>query len=226
MLDHGIDPRRLRRRWTSNAQPTVHGLYGARRMVVQFEIRFLSGRSLPEVDVWFVPHFEIPRGDFVDAVALDQVPGELRDHVVPLGVILRRGDVGAIPKCLDVRTRSKLVRHETELDKRLDAICQKTVVNLVNVGKVVNRPTVFVFVVNADFVVEDRVEAHVLQAGDLLDFAQIAAPGIAQGENGAARTENLLPIMRKGMRWPRGVYRNGLARHLSGYGKRTKQKNN
>src|SRR5271165_684656 len=223
MLDHGIDPRRLRRRWTSNAQPTVHGLYGARRMVVQFEIRFLSGRSLPEVDVGFVPHLEIPRSDFINAVALDQVPGELCNHVVPFGIILRRGDVGAIPKRLDVRTRSELVGHETELDKRLDAIGQQTIVNLVDVGEVVDRLSVLVFVVNTDFIVEDGVETHVLQACDLLYFAQISAPGIAQRENGAARTEHLLPIMRKGMRWPRGVYRNGIARRLSEYGKRTKQ---
>ena len=41
---------------------------------------------------------------------------------------------------------------------------------------------VFVFAINADFIVKDGVKAHVFQVGDLLNLAEIGgAIGIAQG---------------------------------------------
>ena len=55
-----------------------------------------------------------------------------------------------------------------------------------------------VLVVKPHLVVEDGVEADVLEAGGLLDRAQVAAVTLAQGEDGAAGAEHPLPEMGKG----------------------------
>ena len=52
-----------------------------------------------------------------------------------------------------------------------------------------------VFVVDADLVVEDGVEADVLEVGDLVDGANVVAIGLAEGEDGAAGAEDLFPEM-------------------------------
>ena len=59
-------------------------------MIVELEVGGLLGLAGPEVDVGLVPHFEVPLGDFVDAVAIDQMLGELVDEVVPFRPVFRR----------------------------------------------------------------------------------------------------------------------------------------
>ena len=56
----------------------------------------------------------------------------------------------------------------------------------------------FIFVVDAHLVVQDGVETYVAKISDLLYCAQIASVAFSQGENCAARSEHLLPEMRKG----------------------------
>ena len=50
-------------------------------------------------------------------------------------------------------------------------ILEQAVVDLVDVGKIVNGLTACVFVVHADFVVEDRVKANVFEIGCGLHLA-------------------------------------------------------
>ena len=61
-----------------------------------------------------------------------------------------------------------------------------------------------VFVVEADFVVKDGVEADVFEIGGLLYLAQVAAVTVAERQDGAAGAEHLLPEMREGMGGQRG----------------------
>src|SRR5713101_6985456 len=53
--------------------------------------------------------------------------------------------------------------------------------------------TLCVLVVYADFIVEDGVEAHIFEAGNLLHIAEIVAVTLAQRHDGALGTEHFLP---------------------------------
>ena len=118
----------------------------------------------------------------------------------PAGVVLRRRDILFVPKRVQVIGGRELLGHEAQLDKRAHVVLKQAIVNLVNVRKVVNRMAGGVLVVQADFVVENRVETNVIEIGDGLHLAQIVTVTFAQREYGAARAEHLLPEMREGMR--------------------------
>ena len=64
-----------------------------------------------------------------------------------------------------------------------------------------------VFAVDADLVIEDGVEAHIAEVGDLLYLAQIVAVAFAHAEHRAAGAEHLLPEVRKGFGRRAGVDR-------------------
>ena len=87
----------------------------------------------------------------------------------------------------------QLLRHEADLDNRPHAVLQQTIVDLIDVREVVDRVAVLVFVVDADFVMQDGVKAHILEICYLLYRAQVVAIALAQRENGAPRTEHLFP---------------------------------
>src|SRR3954466_16001183 len=97
------------------------------------------------------------------------MPRELIDEFAPAFVIPRRRNQGVVPERMQRgRINGKLARHEAELDERLYAGLQQAVVDLVKVGKVVDRLAVRIFAVDADVVIEDVVEANVLESGDAL----------------------------------------------------------
>ena len=106
--------------------------------------------------------------NFVNAVTLDEVSGEGANEGVPLGIVLGRRHDLLVPERMHVLTERELLGHETDFDKGANAIGEQPVVNLVNVGEVVDGVALFVFVVYADFVVEDGVEADVVEIGDFL----------------------------------------------------------
>src|SRR5579872_42920 len=78
-------------------------------------------------------------------------------------------------------------------------IFQQPVIDLVDVGKIVDRLSGRILIVQSDFVVKNRVEADVLESRSLLDRAEIAAVTVAQRQDGSPRPEHLLPVMRKGV---------------------------
>jgi hypothetical protein len=108
VLNHRRNPCRLRGRWPTDAQARAHGFDVTRGVVIQLEVRFLLRDSRPEVEVGLVPDFEVPVGDLVYAVALDQVLSELSDQVIPLGVVLGRRDIRVIPERVQIRPGGKL----------------------------------------------------------------------------------------------------------------------
>ncbi len=130
-------------------------------MRVQIEVGFLARNAIPEVDVRLVPHFEIPFRYFVNAVTIDKVLREMPDEVIPAVHALRRRDVLLVPEWMQcVRIERKLTRHEADFNEGPDAVFEQPIVNLVDVGKVVDGIAVLILVINADFIVEDSVEAR------------------------------------------------------------------
>ena len=91
-------------------------------------------------------------------------------------------------------------------------ILEQAVVDLVDVGEVIDRLARSVFVVEANFVVEDGVEADVLESGDAPGFAEVGAVAFAQAEDGASGAEHFFPEVGKRMRGGIGVNFDGLGR--------------
>ena len=85
--------------------------------------------------------------------------GELVNQIIPFAPIFRRRDVLLVPESVGGILGRQFLRHETQLDKGTHAVLQETVVDLVDVGEVVNRMALAVLVVNAHVIEENRVEA-------------------------------------------------------------------
>ncbi len=98
--------------------------------------------------------------------------------------------------------------------KRAHAVLQEAIINLVNVGEIVDRLAAGIFVVQANFVVEDGVEADVFEAGGLLYLAQVAAVIVAKRQHSAAGAEHLFPEVREGVSRSSEVDLYGFARRL------------
>ena len=100
---------------------------------------------MPVADIWLIPDFPIPPGDFALSVASDAVHRQLIDQFTPLGKILRRigpahekfvlGPVMAIR----LGMRGKGLRHETDFDKRLHAKLQVGIEDFVDDRPIVDR---------------------------------------------------------------------------------------
>ena len=86
-----------------------------------------------------------------------------------------------------IGVEGELLRHEADLDDWANAVVQQTVVDLIDVGEVVDGIAVFVFVVDADLIVQDGVEANVAEVRDSSSRrARSFAIALAQGQDGAA----------------------------------------
>ncbi len=74
---------------------------------------------------------------------------------------------------------------------------EQAVVNLIDVGPVVDRLPLRVFRIHAHFVVKDGVKANVLNVGGRFHGPQIAPVAVAQRENRTSGAKHLFPIVRK-----------------------------
>src|SRR5260370_33197988 len=192
-------PSSLRCSGAADAEAGAHALDGAGSAVVKVVISSFFGIAGPEVDVRLVPDFEIPLRDFVDTVALDKVTREILDELFPLAPVLRRRDILLVPERMQrVRVGGKFLGHEAELDERTNMILQQAVVDLIDIGEVVDGAAVFVFVVEAGFIVEDGMEAVVFKAGDALGFTQVVAVALAKAKDGAPRPKHFSPEVGEG----------------------------
>ena len=107
------------------------------------------------------------------------------------------------------RVGRHLLRHEAELNKGANVVFKQAIVDLVDIGEVVDRSIVgslrcqagvlgfAIGIVEANLVVKDGVEADGLKVGGLHNRAQVLAIALAQGEDGAVGAKSLLPEMRK-----------------------------
>src|SRR5208282_6457710 len=97
-------------------------------VVVQLPVGGLLRLTSPEVKVRFVPYLEIPAADFVAAVTCNEMFGELRDQLVPLGPVFRWRDVRPVPERVWHVLGRELLRHEAEFNERPHSIGQQTIV--------------------------------------------------------------------------------------------------
>jgi len=209
------DPRCLRRGWAADLQAGRDGFERAGGVVIELKVGGLFGIADPEVDVGLVPDFELPGGDFVEAVSLDQVLSEGGNHRVPERVVAGGRDIGLVPERVQGGgIGGHLLRHKAEFDVGANVVLEQAVVDLVDVGEVVDGSilrcttslpcglgeidSLAVGIVEADLVVEDGVETDGLEISGLLHGAQIFAIALAERENSAAGAEGLLPEVRKG----------------------------
>ncbi len=197
MGNHRVDPRCLGSGRTAYTQSRTHSFYCPRGMIVQLEVGGLRRPASPEIDIRFVPDFEIPACHFIDAVAIDQVLRERLHQRSPLVVVRGRRHDLLVPEGVIVQPRSHLFGRKTQLDKRLDAVIQQAVIDVVDVGPVVDRLAILIFVVHAHFVMKDGMEAHVLEVGRSLHCSQIASIVFAQRQHCPARAEHLFPVVRE-----------------------------
>src|SRR4051812_9468765 len=182
-----VDPICCSRGRTSHSQMLIHRLDRTCRVVVQLEVAFLPGNTVPEIDVRFVPDFEVPLRYFCSAITFHQVPGERGDQPVPPVKTLRWRDILLVPERMKrIRVKGQLLRHKADLDHRTNAVLQKSVVDLIYVGEVVDRCSVFIFVINADFIMQDAVETNVAEVCDLFHRPQVIPVTLAEGKNGTA----------------------------------------
>ena len=71
MFYEGIYPCRLCGRRTSDAKAGVHLLNGAGSVIVKLPVGCLFRLACPEINVGFIPDFEVPAGNLIDAISLD-----------------------------------------------------------------------------------------------------------------------------------------------------------
>src|SRR5579864_8210456 len=184
VAEEPVDPGGLSSRGPANAEARIHAFQSAGGDIVKLIIGCLFRIAGPEIEVRLIPYLEIPLRDFVDAIPLDQVASELRDQIAPAIPVLGRGYDRRIPKSLDRLLRSQLFGHEAQLDKWANAVFEQAIVDLIDVGKVVDGMAGGILVVDADFIMEDRVEADVFKTSRLLHLPQILAITIPQTQDG------------------------------------------
>ena len=161
-LDHVVeevrDPARRRGRRAADEQPGVDALDGLDGEVVELEV--LVARAGPEdLEVGLVPDLEAPARDLVDAVALDEVLGQVAAQRAPRLPVVGHADAGAVLEHRRFRIRGELPGHERELDHRRVPQFEHAVVDGVDRREVVGAEAV-----DAEIVVEDRVGADARRA--------------------------------------------------------------
>src|ERR1700722_20924905 len=108
---------------------------------------------------------------------------EILDHLFPGVPILRWRDVLPVPERMDCfGIRAEFPGHKTQLDERADFILEESIVNLIDIRKVVDRLAVLIFVVQTDFVVKYCVEADILEVGNAFGLAKIVPVTLSKGE--------------------------------------------
>src|SRR5580704_5727007 len=169
MVDERVYPRGLRRCWSTDSETWAYRFDRKRGVVVQFPVGRLFWLSRPKIKVRLIPDFKIPLCDFIDTVAVDQVLHERRDQAVPVIPIPGWRNIRFIPKCVQDVLGCQLVRHEADLHKWAHTVRQQTIVDLVYIREVIYRVSLTVLIVEANLVMKNGVEPHVLEVGDRFD---------------------------------------------------------
>ena len=169
----------------SDAAFRADGANGFCGVFVEAEVVGLRAGEEAVVLVRFVPDFEVPLINFVCAIAGLEVGDEGFDEGVPLGHVFGRGDV-ALPPEDGFGAAGEGGGHEGELDEGADVVGEEGVVEGVDVLEVVDGVAVGVFGVDAHVVMEDAVEAEVVEADFVLYGGELGLPVGAEAFVGAA----------------------------------------
>src|SRR5579875_895582 len=106
-----------------------------------------------------------------------------------------------------LQIRRQLARHKTKLDEWLYLLIEQSVVDLIDIREVINRPALLVFIVDAVLIVQNGVEAHVFEARVLARCLQVQPIAFAHAEIRPPRAKHLFPEVGKGMRRSMGIDR-------------------
>src|SRR5580698_9049023 len=180
------------------AETRAYRLQIARGVSVEVKIALFARDAVPEVDVGLIPDLEVPLRNFIDTVPIDQVLREVCYQGIPGFHALRRRNILLIPEGMQrIGIEGELFGHEADLDDGTHAVFEQAIVDLVDIGEVIDRVAVLVFVVDAVLVVKNGMETHVMKIGSLLYRAQVVAVALAQRKIGTTGAEHLLPEVRK-----------------------------
>src|SRR5579884_3926694 len=105
------------------------------------------------------------------------------------------------------RARRQLFRHEADLDEWFYSMRQQAVIDLIALR---------VLIVNSVLILEDGMEADILESGNPAHPVKIASIIIAQGEVRATGTKHLLPKMREWSGRRRQIHANDFIRAATG----------
>src|SRR5262245_59445266 len=110
MREEAIGPRRLCGCRTSDSKARADALNRLRGLIIKLVVSLFLWIANPEIDVGLVPHFEIPRRNFLQAVALHQMTREGFNHLPPAIPVLRGRNVLLVPEGVQsVGVRSELL---------------------------------------------------------------------------------------------------------------------
>ena len=166
------------------------GADGFNGVFVEGEVVGLGAGEEAVVEVGLIPDFEVPVVDFVGSVAGLEVGDEGLDEGVPLGGVFGRGGV-ALPPEDGLRAGGEGGGHEGEFDEGADVLGEERVVEGVDVLEVVDGGAVGVFGVDSHVVVEDAVEADVVEADFALDGGELGLPVGTKALVGAAGADGV-----------------------------------
>src|SRR5580704_4819505 len=125
---------------------------------------------------------------------------EIANQLFPPAVIFGGRRERLVPERVRFERRRELARHEAQFDKRANAVRSQAVVNLIDVGPIVDWPALRVLVVDAYLVVENGMKTDILNAGGRFRGTKVTTVAIAQGQDGTAGTEHLFPKVRERLR--------------------------
>ena len=154
-----LDPAGRGGRRAADEQPVVDLAHGGGGDVVH-PVPLVERAGPEHLEVRFVPDLEGPVLEhLVDAVAVDDVLDEVAHQVVPAVPVLGWGDDRGVVEHRLRRVAGQVVRHEGDLDDRVEPERPDVVVDPVHAGEVVHRLAVDL-AVDPEVVAEDAVRPH------------------------------------------------------------------
>src|SRR5215472_15031278 len=159
---------------STNAQARRYRFQCTRRVRIQVEVGLHTGNTTPEVDIRLVPYFEVPLRNLINPKVVNEILCERTDQIIPSLHALRRRDILLVPEGMQViRIERQLLRHEADLNNRPHTLRNQALVDLIDIGEVINRIAMVILVVHAKLIMQDRVESQVLQISDLSHRGQV-----------------------------------------------------
>src|SRR5271165_811309 len=182
-----IDPPAPCRSGTTHSVGGVNRFQSPHRGFVELEIlgagdwgklviALASCRAHPKAgQVWFVPNLEIPSADFLGSIPFGNMPCEGIDESRPFCIVLRRCNIGLVPKDRLLAAREG-AGHEAQLHEGLHANGLKEIEELVHILPVVDGITFLVLLIHAHIIAKQSVETDVAEAALGANATKLALP--------------------------------------------------
>src|SRR3954465_15377203 len=110
--DEFVDPSGLRGGGTADSQFCIYAFHCFGSFVVEHKVGGLFRFAVPEIDVRFIPNFEVPLLHLILSVTVNQVFYKGSDQSVPLGRVLGRRREWFIPEWMRREIGCQFTRHE------------------------------------------------------------------------------------------------------------------